>query len=1248
MAETELRKVLGDADAGPLCIGREVELTELRSLYDACVAERTGRVALVLGPPGIGKTRLLGELHRRFRAAGIPTFEGACREGGPPYQPILDIAQNALAYLGQVFGDLGSESERLARIAEVVAILRGQGASFGTRGRRGPALYVVKEGTDQRALFFEEVRHVLTELARPRPPVVVLSDVQLADTATQALVPYLLRTLAPAPALALDDDFSGLIVATSSSDEPPAWADEVAAHVIRLRGLDAEGVRAFLATPAVVNRFLRASSGVPRRLEAFVENPAGATLPDRFAALSPSAGRLLRALALYGRPAGAALVERLAAILVDGDETAPPAQELAASPLLSRSVVGGELRLGFVSSGDRETAAREIEPEQAVLLHRAIGEALRSTPGVSDDGAACTEHLLLGHAGEQAVDLALQAGEVLERSFAYERAAGLYVRALAATGRSDVALQLEERLADIYELVGDYARAHEIVAQLAVRRPADPALQARLGHIHILCHEPAAARETLLRARELAVAAGSVAIQTAVLADLAEVYLVQGNHDEAIRSVQCALECAVGASDIDTVHARISARNALGKVLLERGEYVHSGQLFGENFDEARQSGLSFEVSRALVNLGVAAIRQGDYAAAERHYRNGLAAAQEHSDYRHRVFCLQNLGVLAQWRRDYTTAVRYGQEAVQAFKRLGNRFRLAWVSVDLGDLYADLGDLTRAEAMAGAAERLLGDGPHYVFLDILRGRIAFERGDRARARSSFEGALVEARRTVNASAVAICLLAMARVELAEGAAEAALVRLAELTLPCSPRFMAQLLVLRGEAYLSQGTVSAAVADLHSADHVAADLGDDESRLRAAVLRAQAAERLGDTRAAREALRLARDLDARLRARVPAEFADGYGSDPWRQSLVIAVPRATVAPTPPPRAASRFPRIVGRGPEVAHVLEMIDRVAPHDTLVLIRGESGTGKELVAEAIHEHSPRRACPFVKVNCGALVETLLLSELFGHERGAFTGAMNRRKGRFEMADGGTLFLDEIGDISAQTQVALLRVLQTREFERVGGTQPIRVDVRIVCATNRNLESMVTAGRFREDLYYRLKGIEIDLPPLRQRSSDIPDLARFFLARVAEERGTSGKQLTPGAIEALRRYPWPGNIRELENVVRSVTLFTDGEEIDVKHLTEYLGAAAIRPAPAVRDASPPEPAPTTVTGYYETLSGSGLSLRELKRQIELECITRALAEAGGNITRAAEKLGMKRPRLSQLLKEHGMTPSGKGAEETL
>ncbi len=1254
MAETELRRVLGDADVGPLCIGREAELSELRALYDACVAERTARVAIILGPPGIGKTRLTTELHRRFRTAGIPTFEGACREGGATYQPILELAHSALAYLGNVLGDLGSESGRLARIAEVAQVLRGQGAILGgrsPRGRRG-ALQIVRDGHDQRGLFFEEVRHMLAELGRPRPPAILVSDLHLADSATQALVAYLARTLAPAPGLALDEDFCGLIVATSHADEPPDWAAEAAAHVIRLRGLDPDGVRAFLAAPAVVERFLRASDGVPRRLQSLVENPVDAALPDRIAALSPAAARLVRALAVYGRPAGAAFIERLAARLAAEDETLGAelhAQELAASPLLIRSVVGGELRLGFASSAERQGAVRSVHPDESVRLHRAVGEALLTTPGV-DDPAACAEHLLTGHAGETAVDLALTAGEALERSFAYERAAALYARALAATARPDVAAQLEERLADLYELLGDYARALEIVARLGARQPDDAAVQARLGHLHLLRDEFAAAKVALAGARELAVAAGALAIETAVMADLAEACFLEGSHDDAIAAARAALERAAGAVQPEAARPRIAARNTLGKVFLERGEYGHAAHLFGENLDEARLAGLPFEVSRALVNLGVAAIRQGEYAAAEAHYREGLAAAREHGDLRHRAFCLQNLGVMAQWRRDYTAALRYAQEAVQAFKRLGNRPRLGWVAVDLGDLYCDLGDVRRAEAMADLAGRLLGDvaAPH-AFLETLRGRIALEKGDRARARAILDEALVAASRVGNADAVNYTLLGLARVELADEDGAAAVTRLAGVMQPCSPWVLAQVLVLRGEARLLEGSLEAAQADLLAAERASAELGDDEGRLRAAAVRAQAAERLGDARAAREAMRLARDLDVKLRARVPADFAEMYGREPWRQALAAEPRRAQTAPPARP-TGTRFPRIVGRGAEIAHVLEMIERVAPHDSLVLIRGESGTGKELVAEAIHDLSPRRGRPFVKVNCGALVETLLLSELFGHERGAFTGAMSRRKGRFELADGGTLFLDEIGDISPQTQVALLRVLQTHEFERVGGTQPIRVDVRILCATNRDLEAMVAGGRFREDLYYRLKGIEIDLPPLRQRGGDIPDLARCFLARVAEERGAVPKQLTPSAVEALCRYPWPGNVRELENVIRSVTLFTDGDEIDVKHLHEYLGAAAARPvAGATRDSGREPPAamrePEPAAGYYEAISG-GISLRELKRKIELECITRALAETGGNITRAAERLGMKRPRLSQLLKEHGITPSGKGAEE--
>ncbi|MDW8246411.1 MAG: sigma-54 dependent transcriptional regulator [Sandaracinaceae bacterium] len=240
---------------------------------------------------------------------------------------------------------------------------------------------------------------------------------------------------------------------------------------------------------------------------------------------------------------------------------------------------------------------------------------------------------------------------------------------------------------------------------------------------------------------------------------------------------------------------------------------------------------------------------------------------------------------------------------------------------------------------------------------------------------------------------------------------------------------------------------------------------------------------------------------------------------------------------------RLPELVGQSQAMRRIRAMIGRIAAHDTIVLIRGESGGGKKLVAEAIHRASPRAAKPLIKVNRAALVETLLLSELFGHERGAFTGATSRKKGRFELADGGTIFLDEIGDISLQTQAALLRVPKERSFERVGGTQTIRVDVRIIiCATNHDLKRMLREGRFCEGLYYRLRGVFIEVPPLRKRLSDLPLIAEHLLRRIAEERGENPKRLSSDVIELLQRHLWPGNVRELENALCAPSLFADGE----------------------------------------------------------------------------------------------------------
>ncbi len=245
-----------------------------------------------------------------------------------------------------------------------------------------------------------------------------------------------------------------------------------------------------------------------------------------------------------------------------------------------------------------------------------------------------------------------------------------------------------------------------------------------------------------------------------------------------------------------------------------------------------------------------------------------------------------------------------------------------------------------------------------------------------------------------------------------------------------------------------------------------------------------------------------------------------------------------------REKHKFSNIIGESTELQSVFDVVVRAAPTRATILVLGESGTGKELIAQAIHEASPRHDKPFVKVNCGALTETLLESELFGHEKGSFTGAAGRREGRFELAHGGTLFLDELGEVSAGLQVKLLRVLQQQEFERVGGTQTIKVDVRVVAATNRDLEAAVKSGHFREDLYYRLNVVSVTLPPLRRRKSDIPALVNHFLEHYCDVHGKRLKGLAPGTLNALLSYDWPGNVRELGNVIERAVVLARGTEL--------------------------------------------------------------------------------------------------------
>jgi DNA-binding NtrC family response regulator len=323
------------------------------------------------------------------------------------------------------------------------------------------------------------------------------------------------------------------------------------------------------------------------------------------------------------------------------------------------------------------------------------------------------------------------------------------------------------------------------------------------------------------------------------------------------------------------------------------------------------------------------------------------------------------------------------------------------------------------------------------------------------------------------------------------------------------------------------------------------------------------------------------------------------------------------------------RLIGASEAMARVRAMIEKVAETDATVLVRGASGTGKELVARAIHERSSvRRGRPFVAVNCAALPSELIESELFGHEKGAFTGAAARRLGKFEQADGGTLFLDEIGDMSANVQAKLLRALEERAIERLGGGESIPVDVRIVSATHRPLEQDITTGQFRADLFYRLRVVTIEIPPLRARREDIPVLAEAFARAAAARYGLPARPLAQSALRQLLAYDWPGNVRELRNAVERAAIMADGGEIAATDLPDEFRAGAVQTAKnSFQEVSSPHDLAVPFSGDF----------RDDRREFERRYIARCLDETGGNVTRAAVMLGMHRQSLQHKLRELGM-----------
>jgi DNA-binding NtrC family response regulator len=588
------------------------------------------------------------------------------------------------------------------------------------------------------------------------------------------------------------------------------------------------------------------------------------------------------------------------------------------------------------------------------------------------------------------------------------------------------------------------------------------------------------------------------------------------------------------------------------------------------------------------------------------------------------------------------------QVAYDTFIRLGHTHMAASASVQQGELALQLGcsrsahrHLQRALRLARAA----GSTYEQWHAELRLGRVEALRGRLGAAREHFSAVIAELEGRGQSADLAWAyawLADLAAREGSRGALEAALDKLDSVVPANGHEALTWADLARGAFELEAGSPEDAQVLARSAAAAFSARGAQLGKLHALALQARALDALGHGAEASETRATGTALLSELLARVPEAYSATFAKHPAFAALrVDAVPAAVVSsPSPDEReehatsgplgpAHAALPGLLGHSHELRRVGDWVERVAKTDSAVLVRGESGTGKELVAEAIHRASLRAKGPFVRVNVAALPDTLLESELFGHERGAFTGAVARRKGKFELAHGGTLFLDEIGDVSPKTQVRLLRVLQHQCFERVGGTEAVNVDVRVVCATNRDLEEMVRTGEFRLDLYHRVRGVTIQLPALRSRGRDALLLARHFLAELARRDGRT-VSFDPAAESALLRYSWPGNVRELENVVRTAYV---------------LCASSVVPRELLQlDGGPPmsmSAAPASSLGSDAPLP----PLDEAKRELEVRLIEAALLRTDGNITRAAELLAVKRPRLSQKVHEYGISIPGRELE---
>jgi len=1215
------------------CVGRERELAWITARLEATSARGTAMVA-VTGPPGIGKSRVVDELREQCRSAGFPVFEGWCVRYAA-YAPFMAIAAQALAWLRD------RDEQDLLGPGDLDALA----PLVNARAVRAPTLPEGLDAPDDESAvrFTEALTRLLAAVSRTRPALLLVRGWSRADEATRSLVRTLLDAAGPQGEPTPGAPSALVVVSLRGDDTLPDLVAHPRIEALHLEGLGLEGVRQLLQDEALVVRLHAASGGNPEALLTLLDRPApsrDAEVYARVEALGELARQVVLVLSVADRPLPPHVVA--AALGVDGASVLRAVPALAGAGVVRRVLDPGvgDVVLALARQDDGVTVRTATDAHSLARLQGSLGDALEQWGRVSPEEAM--QHQLVGAPSPEVAARAVGVARALLRRHAPAAALALLQHA-APHCRPEAFRDLGRIAAAAGRTLGAFDDARALVSRAEEGQPDDPELARLHATLSLGAADFTRAEEALDRA-DARTAEADARQRAANTASRAELRYQQGRLDETEALARAAID---GCPDDDETITQ--ARNTLTKVFLVRRELDKGWDWSVQSIERARARRATHEVLRGLINLGVVSIWRGDLDEAVRQFEAARAVSQRGGSMMLRGVLRENEAVVAHLQGRYGDALQSYQEALGILTRVGNRRFVARVAHNLGELYVHVGEVARARRLCDYAAQVAGGVGGALSAEglMLRAQVEIADARTDAARAALADALSLFAAAGDAERLGHAQILLARAALVDGDLERAATALGALAedAALSPRTRAERWLL--EAELARGRGNDPFAASRRALELAESTPDVDLRFRAQVAVALGLLERGDEPAARRHAEQAGVLRESLLARVPEGLRGTYATELGRTGVDALSTRLELLATRPTalataRAASVAVDTMGLVGDSAALRELrrrIARVAPQDVTVLLRGESGTGKERVAEALHHGSRRRSAALVKVNCAALAEGVLLSELFGHERGAFTGADRRRRGRFEMADGGTIFLDEIGDISAATQAALLRVLQERTFERVGGNETHRVDVRIVAATNRDLGQMVKSGAFREDLYYRLTSLTIALPPLRDRLEDLPLLAAYMLDREARALGGTPRRLAPSALRRLAEHAWPGNIRELENVLRASALFADDDEITADTL-QGLGASLVTAlSPALSPIAAPTPTAehNEVDVVYARIRHGGVSLFDMRRDLERGCIAHALTEAQGNITRAAALLGMKRPRLSQLVREYGL-----------